>query len=408
MEMQLPELGEGILEAEVVQWLVKPGDTVAMGQNIVEVLTDKATIDLPAPFAGEVVSLQAEPGDSVAVGEVLLAYKHNGQPKPELVSPAAASIRVDTAARVSAAPSVRRKARELGVQLTKIIGSGPSGRILIGDLTRAAAASATSSTAHSPIEERNAKDASPTIRQPMRGVRRKIAQQMVRATSTIPHYSYIDECDVTRLVQLRDELKPLFADRGVKLTYLPFVLKAVAAALAEVPLVNSSFDEATSEIILHQRCNIGIAVATDHGLIVPVLHDVDRMSFGQIARELERLTCEARSSKSKLADLRGGTFTVTSIGSIGGLISTPIINHPEVGILGTGKIVRRPVYDDRGELKPADMMYLSLSFDHRVVDGAVGAEFGNAVIRHLQKPAAMLIDETSLFIEEESLCPART
>ncbi|MCG8586243.1 MAG: 2-oxo acid dehydrogenase subunit E2, partial [Pirellulales bacterium] len=390
-----PELGEGILEAEVVQWLIKPGDSVERGQNLVEVLTDKATVDLPSPFDGEVIELRAEPGAIVQVGSSLLAYHSptaNGDEGEGIttseVANGSASRRLDApvATRVSAAPSVRRRARELGIELEAVVGSGPGGRILMGDLTRAAAASEQAA----PVDSATAA-ASTGTRQPMRGVRRKIAEQMVRAKNTIPHYSYIDECDMTRLVELRDQLKPVLTNRGVKLTYLAFVLKAVARALGEVPLVNSSYDEAAGEIIFHEARNVGVAVATERGLIVPVVKNVDTREFADVAHEIQRIKDAARSGKVSRDDLQDATFSVTSIGSIGGLVSTPIINHPEVGILGIGKVIRRPVYDDRGQLRPADLMYLSLSFDHRVVDGAVGAEFANAVIRQLENPATLLL-----------------
>jgi len=223
------------------------------------------------------------------------------------------------------------------------------------------------------------------------GMRRRIAEHMVHSKHTIPHYSLIDECDVTDLVKLRAGLKDVYERLGVKMTYLAFFVKAVAAALKEVPIVNASLDDEKGEIVLHDRYHVGIAVATPTGLIVPVVRDADKKDLGSVAREIDRLSSEARAGKSRLEDLRGGTFTVTSVGNLGGLISTPVINHPEVGIMGVGKIVRRPVYDDAGQIRPAEMLYLSFSFDHRVVDGAVGATFGNAVLARLRNPAAMLV-----------------
>jgi 2-oxoisovalerate dehydrogenase E2 component (dihydrolipoyl transacylase) len=231
----------------------------------------------------------------------------------------------------------------------------------------------------------------PGTRIKLQGLRRKIAEHMAMAKRTIPHYSYVDECDVTELVRLRANLRDTYARAGVKLTYLAFFVKAVTAALKEVPLVNASLDEDGGEIVLHDRYHIGIAVATPAGLIVPVVRDADRKDLGAIAREVERLSGEARAGKARLDDLRGGTFTVTSVGNIGGLFSTPVINHPEVAILGIGKVVKRPVFDDAGRVRPADLVYLSLSFDHRVVDGAVGAAFANAIIKQLQNPAALLL-----------------
>jgi pyruvate dehydrogenase E2 component (dihydrolipoamide acetyltransferase)/2-oxoisovalerate dehydrogenase E2 component (dihydrolipoyl transacylase) len=213
---------------------------------------------------------------------------------------------------------------------------------------------------------------------------------MVEAKHTIPHYSYVDECDVTDLVKLREALKESFTKKGTKLTYLAFAVQAAVAALKEVPIVNATLDEKAGEIVLHDRYHIGIAVATPSGLIVPVVRDADNKNLVDLAREIDRLSDDARRGKQHLEDLKGGTFTVTSIGNIGGLFATPIIPPPQLGILGVGKIVKRPIFDEHGQIKPADMVYLSFSFDHRVLDGAVGAAFGNAVIKHLQNPAMML------------------
>jgi pyruvate dehydrogenase E2 component (dihydrolipoamide acetyltransferase)/2-oxoisovalerate dehydrogenase E2 component (dihydrolipoyl transacylase) len=214
---------------------------------------------------------------------------------------------------------------------------------------------------------------------------------MALSKRTIPHYTYVDECDVTELVRLREGLRETYARAGIKLTYLAFFVKAAVAALKEVPIVNSSLDEEAGEIVLHDRYHVGIAVATPSGLIVPVLHDADQKDVGGIAREIERLSTAARAGKARREELRGGTFTVTSVGGFGGLIATPIINHPEAAILAIGKVVRRPVYDAAGQIRPADLVYLSLSFDHRIIDGAVGAVFANAVLRQLQNPAALLL-----------------
>jgi pyruvate dehydrogenase E2 component (dihydrolipoamide acetyltransferase)/2-oxoisovalerate dehydrogenase E2 component (dihydrolipoyl transacylase) len=295
---------------------------------------------------------------------------------------------------VRAAPSVRLMARKLGLDLAQVHGSGPEGRILIEDLSSAVRERA---PAAAPAEARAPKAdyGTPGTRIKVVGLRRKIAERMVLAKRTIPHYGYVDECDVTELVRVREALRESAGRAGVRITYLAFVVKAVAAALKEVPIVNSSLDDAAEEIVLHDRYHVGVAVATPQGLIVPVVRDADRKDLFQIAREIERLSAEARAGKTRLEDLRGGTFTVTSIGSIGGLFSTPVINHPEVGILGVGKVVKRPVFDDAGAVRAADKVYLSFSFDHRVVDGAVGAVFGNAIIRRLQIPVALLVPENT-------------
>jgi pyruvate dehydrogenase E2 component (dihydrolipoamide acetyltransferase)/2-oxoisovalerate dehydrogenase E2 component (dihydrolipoyl transacylase) len=406
MDFRVPELGEGLYEAELVAWLVKPGDTVKRGQPLMEVMTDKATAEVPSPFAGSITGLQAEPGQTIKVGQVVLSYTEAGAPAPaeakKSATPVAAPAPVPDAGPngsvpaavrselpVKAAPSVRHLARKLGIDLGRVRGTGPGGRILLEDLTPQLQP-ATAPAPQAAAEPRQ-DFGKPGTRIKMQGVRRRIAEHMVLSKRTIPHYSYIDECDVTDLVRLRDGLRETYARAGVKLTYLAFFVKAVVAALKEVPIVNASLDEAAGEIVLHDRYHIGIAVATPNGLIVPVVRDADRKDLLEIAREIDRLSNDARIGKTRLEDLRGSTFTITSIGSVGGLISTPVINHPEVGIMGVGKIVKRPVYDDAGNLRPADIVYLSWSFDHRVLDGAVGAVFGNAVIRQLQKPLPLVV-----------------
>jgi pyruvate dehydrogenase E2 component (dihydrolipoamide acetyltransferase)/2-oxoisovalerate dehydrogenase E2 component (dihydrolipoyl transacylase) len=415
MDFRLPELGEGVYEAELVAWQVKPGDAVKRGQNLMEVLTDKASMEVPAPFAGTITHLKAEPGQNIKVGDAVLTYTPAGSPDGAAVVEAGQRSEPQTArlqpvaknegtalrrgARafpatraeqaVRAAPSVRYLARKLGVDLAQIRGSGPGGRVLVDDLVGLVRPGETVPAA----PEIPANFGKPGSRIKLIGLRRKIADHMVLAKKTIPHYSYVDECDVTELMRLRESLRDPFARAGIKLTYLAFFVKAVVAALKEVPLVNATLDDQAEEIVLHDHYHMGIAVSTPTGLIVPVIHDADRNDLTQTAREIERLSAEARAGKVRLEDLRGGTFTITSVGNIGGLFSTPIINHPEVAILGLGKIVKRPVFDAAGNVRPADLLYLSFSFDHRVLDGAVGAAFGNAVLRHLQNPAALLLPE---------------
>jgi len=410
VEFALPTIGEGVYEAELVRWLVKPGDMVKRGQVLLEVMTDKATMEVPSPFAGTVKALKAEPGQTVKVGQVLLDYDGAGQPSavPAAVHARGANsvsslptdggqgtngpMTTPTPGYVKAAPSVRQMARKLGIDLTSVSGSGPEGRILVEDLTRYLRPSG----GREVLTERQPPRLDvgrPGTRIKLVGLRRRIAEHMAHSARMIAHYSYVDECDVTELVRLRNSLKETFARSGIKLTYLPFLVKAAVAALKEVPLVNASLDEEAEEIVLHDGYHIGIAVATPGGLIVPVIRDADRKDVSAIAREIDRLSNEARAGRSRREDLRGGTFTLTSVGNIGGLISTPVINHPEVGILGIGKVVRRPVYDEAGQIRPADLVYLSFSFDHRVVDGAIGATFGNAVVKQLRNPAAMLLTE---------------
>jgi pyruvate dehydrogenase E2 component (dihydrolipoamide acetyltransferase)/2-oxoisovalerate dehydrogenase E2 component (dihydrolipoyl transacylase) len=415
MDFALPPVGEGLIEVELVRWMVAAGDKVKRGQPLMEVMSDKATMEVPAAFAGTVTETLGEPGAKVKVGQVVMRYTSDGQPVEATPAPAkvpvvrgelAGVVSGSTNGRTSpvhppagtptvavAAPSVRLLARKLGVDLGRVRGSGPGGRVLLDDLVQFLQPSGKS--ADGPKREEGPKlDLGVAgTRTKLVGLRRKIAEHMVASKRSIPHYSYIDECDLTDLVRMRAQLKDSFARSGVKLTFLPFIVKAVARALREVPAVNATFDEGTEEVTLHDRYHVGVAVAAPNGLIVPVVKDADRKDVAAIATEIDRLSADARAGKSKIEDLKGGTFTVTSVGNIGGLISTPIINSPEVGILGVGKVTRRPVFDEAGNVKPADLVYFSFSFDHRVLDGAIGATFGNAVARHLKHPATLLLPE---------------
>ena len=423
MDFPLPPVGEGLFEVELVKWLVRPGDAVNRGQGLMEVMSDKATFEVPAPFAGTVTALSVQPGTKIKVGQVAMTYdavetRASAPVKPVAVganpgrerrggsdghpvahAPGSPEPKATTNGHAAplppAAPSVRMLARKLGVDLGRVHGTGPHGRILLDDLTPFLKPKATGTDALAA----NKTDTSKLdfgvagTRVKLVGMRRKIAEHMVESKRSIPHYSYIDECNITDLVHLRGQLRETFGKADIKLTYLAFFVKAAARALKEVPIVNGTFDEAAGETQLHDRYNIGIAVAAPNGLIVPVIRDADRRDLGGIAQEIDRLSSDAKAGKSKLEDLKGGTFTVTSVGGIGGLISTPIINHPQVGIMGVGKVVKRPVYDAHNNLRPADIIFLSFSFDHRIVDGAVGAAFGNAVIKHLQNPAVLLLPE---------------
>jgi 2-oxoisovalerate dehydrogenase E2 component (dihydrolipoyl transacylase) len=432
VDFQLPPVGEGLIEVELVRWLVRPGDAVARGQGLAEVMSDKATMEVPAPFAGTISELNATPGKKVKVGELFLKYESVGdvvatpgpvgarQANPERERrgggapvPAAPTPSLTVGVRQEkstngpalapghqppAAPSVRLLARKLGVELARVRGTGPGGRILVEDLApylRPKAGPADHPVPTTPGTDVTRLDFGVAgTRRKLVGMRRIIAEHMVEAKHKIPHYSYVDECNLTDLVRLRSQLRDPLAKVGVKLTYLAFFVKAAARALKDVPMVNSTFDEAAEEVVLLDHYHVGVAVAAPNGLIVPVVKDADKKDLLAIAQEIDRLSTDAKTGKSKREDLKGGTFTVTSIGGIGGLISTPIINHPQVGILGLGKVVKRPLYDANGDLKPHDICYLSFSFDHRIVDGAVGVAFGNAVVRYLQAPALLLLPET--------------
>ncbi len=410
-DFPLPHMGEGLNEVELVRWMVHPGDAVTRGQSLMEVLSDKATMEVPAPFAGTIKETLAKAGNKIKVGEVVLKFdsaSDNGTPQAQS-EPATVPAPVETAPRTEAprlapapstaqaiaAPSVRHLARKFNIDLARVRGSGAGGRILLDDLApllkpqRGGSNGQPKTTEHFQFDFGRA-----GTRIPLAGMRKKIAEKMLASKRHIPHYSYIDECDFTSVVQFRQQLGDQLYKGNIKLTYLSFIVKAVTRALKEVPIVNATFDEEKHEVTLHDRYHIGIAVAAPQGLLVPVIKDADRRDLANIAREIERLSDDARAGRPKIDDLRGSTFTITSIGSIGGLISTPIINHPEVGILGVGKVVKRPVYDEHGQLKPMDVGYLSFSFDHRIVDGAIGAVFGNAVKRHLEKPAILLLSQS--------------
>ena len=420
MDFPLPPVGEGLVEVELLRWLVGPGDAVARGQPLLEVMSDKATMEVPSPFAGAITSTVGTPGEKLTVGDVVLRYQtagavsqtDSGEPEASAAgvpqsAPGVPGSAVGVLARVrtpgadasgspavgspvAAAPSLRLLARKLGIDLATVRGSGPGGRVLLDDMTPRLA----KLNGHAP-KPAGPDYGTPGTRVKLTGLRRAIAAQMVASATAIPHYTYVDECDFTELVRLRTQLKEPLAKRGVKLTYLPFVLKAIALALKEMPIVNATHDDATEETTLHAGVHLGVAVAAPAGLFVPVVRDADRLDVVGLAREVERLSADARAGKLRPQDSRGGTFTVTSIGSVGGLIATPIVNRPEVGILAVGKIVRRPVFDAAGSVVPADLAYLSFSFDHRIIDGAVGAAFGNAVIRRLQAPAALLLPEAA-------------
>lgn len=420
MDYRVPELGEGVYEAELVEWLVRAGQRIERGQPLVEVMTDKATLELPAPFSGVVNELTAQSGQKIDVGQAILHYTPSqGTTAAHDASVAATAAATDdkcvgaAAAQpaktasprrrtrrrrsadarrqpVPAAPAVRRLARAMGVDLRDVSGTGPGGRVLVDDLGAYVRhwkerASSRKSTRATTLDLGR-----PGQRIKLQGVRRVIAEHMVRSKQTIPHYSYVDECDVSEMVALRSELKRPFFAEGVKLTSLPFFVKAVVNALQRVPIVNASLDERAGEIVLHDQYHIGVATATARGLVVPVIRDADRLDLAGIAREIERLVRAAQAGTLARDELRGGTFTVSSVGNIGGLVSTPIIHHPEVGILAIGKVFKRPSYNEAGEIVPARIAYLSFSFDHRVVDGALGAVFGNAVIEQLKQPESLL------------------
>ena len=394
-EVKLPDIGEGVAEGEIVRWLVKPGERVREDQPLVEVMTDKASVEIPSPRAGVIAALRAEEGQVVPVGSVIISIAVAGDAaSPAASSPPAAAATTARApaapamaappGRVQASPAVRQLARDLGVSLEGLSGTGPGGAIRADDVKRAAgsaAAGAAPPAAASRDEERV----------PLRGLRRKIAEHMRHSLSTAAQFTFVAECDFTALVTHRAALKPRAEAARVRLTFLPYVVKALAEPLRRYPLLNSSLDDARQEIVLRKPLHIGIATATADGLTVPVLHDADRRSLFALAREIERLSAAARDHKLTLEELRGATFTITSTGARGGVLATPILHHPQVAILGVHEVKPRPAVVD-GAIVIRDLGNLSLSLDHRVVDGAVGADFLYALIARLEKPEAWLTE----------------
>ena len=374
-QFKLPDIGEGVAEAEIVKWLVAVGDTVAEDQPLVEVLTDKATVEIPSPRAGRVASLGGAEGATIKVGSVLLEIEVAGE-EPVAVAahaPAAAAAPVAKSApaapgaRVEVVPAARQLAKEKGLDLSTITGTGPNGRITLEDVHRAAPPVPVSHA----LEERV----------PLRGLRKKIAEHMVHAMRTVPQFTFVAEVDMGAVAEDREKRKAE-AD-GVKLTYVAYIVRALIPALEKYPLLNASLDDAKGEIVLKKHYDIGIATATDEGLVVPIVHNADAHDLIGLARTIEKLAEGARTKKLAPSDLTGGTFTVTTTGAKGGLLATPIVHHPQVAILGVHAIVPKPVVRD-GQIVARPMTNLSLSLDHRVVDGQVGADFLYEVIANLE------------------------
>ena len=380
-EFKLPDIGEGVVEGEIVRWLIRPGDHLEEDQPMVEVMTDKVTVEIPSPVSGEVLKTVGGEGALIAVGATLVVIDSPEGPERRLPTAGSmvqqAPLRSQKQARNLATPAVRRLSREMGVDLSGVQGTGSGGRITRQDVERA----------HSqPSEVASQAEGAPDSI-PYRGVRKKIGDHLVAAKRFAPHYTYVEEVDATPLVELRSEFRRNHEDQD--LTYLPFFIKACVSGLKKHAILNSTLDEEKKLILLKRSYNIGIAIATPEGLIVPVIKKADDKSLLDISAEIQSLAEQARSGRIQLEDLRDGTFTITSLGALGGVLATPIINYPEVAILGVHKIMERPVVR-KGEVVIRHMMNLSLSLDHRVVDGFVGAEFLRDVISHLENPGLLL------------------
>jgi len=363
IELKLPDVGEGIAEGEIVRWLVAEGAQVKEDDLLVEILTDKANIELPSPVNGTLLRILAKSGQLVKVGEPIALIE------PATVKSAGAG------GEVLATPVVRKLAKDLGVELSALLGSGPGGRVTEEDVRRAAAPAA-----GVPAEFASGE------RIPFKGKRRMIARKMVAAKTRVPHALLVDEVDVSGLLAERARMRETAEREGVRITVLPFIMKAVAGALQRHPALNASLDEDRDAIVRKKTIDIGMAVDAEDGLVVPVVRNADGKSVIELAREIDRLSAAAREGTVAPGDLAGGTFTISSVGSIGGLFSYPIINVPEAAILAAHKIVTRPVVRD-GEIVPREMMYLSLSFDHRIVDGGEATRFLNEVVRRIEASA---------------------
>jgi pyruvate dehydrogenase E2 component (dihydrolipoamide acetyltransferase) len=480
MNFEVPELGEGVQEGELIAWKVKVGDTVSMDQPLLEVMTDKATVEIPSPVAGTIKEIKAAEGDRLKIGQVILVIEEGAKASAAVSAPATASSPTPSApaaapqaaapianpaahqhvhakaepasistnnggtysgdfqksfdsSNVPASPYVRSLAAKAGVDIRNVKGSGPmvgnTARVLEEDVLRfidtqgrtattSGASQAISSassgglqrveaprpsssssltkvapapTKQLPVNDFNFEEV--VERKPLRGLRRVISQAMVRSKFTAPHFSYVDEFECTSLMALREEIKKSAESYGIKFSYLPFIVKAVVAALKEFPQVNASLEEkdGNAELIYKKFYHIGIAVSTENGLIVPVIKHADKKSLLQIALEIQTLSEKTRSGKATAEELKGSTFSITSMGNIGGTFATPIINYPEVAIMGVYKIQQKPVVKN-GQVVVGNTMNLSLSCDHRVVDGAVAGQFCNAVIDRLAHPSKLMLE----------------
>ena len=437
-EFKLPDLGENIASGDVVTVFVSPGDVVKPGQALLEVETDKAVIEVPCPPGGRIASVLVKKGDTVKVGQALVTLEPAGAaasapaaPAKQAAAPAAASAPapaavaapakkaepapasrpspvavaappqpvelepepVAAAAAVEpAGPAVRRLARELGVDLARVRGTGPGGRIVREDVVaavrQASAQGPSVRRSDSTATERD--DWGPIRREQMSRMRKTIAANMVRSVQTIPHLTNFDDADVTELEHLRKASAAEYAKSNLKLTALAFVIKAVSLSLRQHPTVNASIDPEKGEIVYKDYVNVGLAVDTPRGLVVPVLRDCDQLSIPQIAQAIADTAEKAKNSQYGIEDLRGGTFTISNLGAVGGAYSTPIINWPEVAILLLGRSRKMPVIHE-DKIEPRLMMPLSLSYDHRIIDGATAARFLNEVIGYLESPGRLLL-----------------
>ena len=426
---KMPDIGEGVVEGEVVEWMVAVGDVVKEDDPILSVMTDKATVEIPSPVDGTVTKVVGEAGDILPVGVVCIEFEVEGagnasasedapaakeapapaakeskpEPTPEVApaptpapkaaatpAPAAAPVARAPGTKALASPAVRQRAREANISLDHVAGSGPAGRISHADLDAHIAGGAAGASRAAPMGGRARTELNGTEAMKVIGLRRKIADSMIASYSSIPHFSYFEEVDVTALEELRQHLNATRPEGAPKLTYLPFIMQALVKALAQRPECNALYDDEANVVTRHEAINLGIATQTDRGLFVPVVKHVEAMDIWQSATEMGRVTGATREGKAGVEDLTGSTFTITSLGRLGGLGATPIINKPEVGILGVHNAKDRAVVRD-GAVVIRRMMNLSSSWDHRVVDGHDGASLVQLVKTYLENPATIFM-----------------
>lgn len=434
IEFKLPDVGEGLHEAELLKWMVKEGDYVREDQPLMEVQTDKATVEITSPYSAKIAKLVGKPGEILHVHSVVVIFDDGkagtvpteqeaeqavaaaapGGEKPKATADVARTgerpalpEQPAPGGRALAAPATRKLARELGVEINQVAGSGPAGRVTPDDVRRFAegggpAAEAAKAAGTAPAVE--AAKVTPAVaadlaagpgasdeRLPLKGIRKVIAERMVKSKHTAAHVTTVDEVDMTELAALRAKAKVMAAQKGIKLSYLPFIFKALTTALREFPYLNAQIDDERQEILLRKQYHLGFALDTEAGLLVPVIKDADRKSLFGIAAEMQQLIEKGRAGKLSPDELRGSTFSVSNQGSIGGLFFTPVINHPEVAILGVGQTQERPVVRE-GQVVVRKMAYLALSFDHRLIDGAMATRFMNRVVELLSNPTLLMME----------------
>ena len=421
MEFKLPDVGEGMHEGEIIQWLIKEGDAVKQDQPIVEVQTDKVNAELTAPAAGVVKKIFFSEGDIVEVGTTIFTIQEEkdmsvpdtGMIKNQVMQSGDVQVNAEhittkqhhEAVRALATPFVRQMAREMKIDIEKVKGSGPAGRITESDLKQFKENNSFSRENAKQQDDRIVQDMAPMKdafqakgleyereeRIPLKGIRKKIAEHMVKSVSTIPHVTHVDELEMDRLKEFKSQLKEYSDDKDIKLTFLPFFVKAIAIALKEFNTLNASIDERTNEIILKNYYHIGIATNTKEGLIVPVIKHADQKTIFQLADEIRRLAAQAREGKLNIDQITGSTFTISNVGPIGGLHATPIINYPEAAILALHKMEHRMVVRDlEGVIRL--MMNMSLSFDHRLIDGVTAVHFTNRIKELLENPIRLIVE----------------